>query len=262
MLASISLFCFAVFSIWNYIIGSQRISLDKEKLMIANETYYWKDLLEAKLTGKIKIIGLLGFKSEGMVLRFRNVKPLYIIDLVYENTPSLKKFIASIISPNIEKHSSICSLKLNPTNEFFIDFKGNPFFSFRGVLMWGFAIFILYIFFIKPNSMLPNDRLVFAIPLLLFTIGFNAWQMHYFSMSKNFFKISNHYLFWKSRYVQINEIQEIVFETQPRQANMLRLITKDFESRVYPAGSLTTNNWLELKTEFESLGIKVRNECI
>jgi hypothetical protein len=35
-----------------------------------------------------------------------------------------------------------------------------------------------------------------------------------------------------------------------------------FKTRFFPAGSLTDKTWLEMKKQFESKNIKVRNECI
>lgn len=53
-----------------------------------------------------------------------------------------------------------------------------------------------------------------------------------------------------------------MFEQQSKQANKLRLITKDFKSNFYLAGSLTDKTWLTLKKDLEVKNIIVRNECI
>ena len=87
-------------------------------------------------------------------------------------------------------------------------------------------------------------------------------MMHYFEISKVFFVIKNHYFFWKKTFYPISEIREVVYERQHKQPNRIRLITKDFKSKLYIAASLNNKIWLEMKTDLESKNIIVRNECI
>ena len=68
--------------------------------------------------------------------------------------------------------------------------------------------------------------------------------------------------FWKKKIFRLDNIEELVFETQPKQANMLRIITKDFKRKLYRGGTLKDSTWLELKDDVERKNIKVRNECI
>lgn len=56
--------------------------------------------------------------------------------------------------------------------------------------------------------------------------------------------------------------QEIVFETQGKMPNNLRVITKDFRTKLFRAGTLTDKTWLALKDRLESKNITVSNECI
>ena len=53
-----------------------------------------------------------------------------------------------------------------------------------------------------------------------------------------------------------------MFETRGKLPNCLRVITKDFKSRMYPAGTLSVEHWLEIKDKMESYKIEVRNECV
>ena len=86
--------------------------------------------------------------------------------------------------------------------------------------------------------------------------------MNYFEISKKYFVVKNYYFFWKKNIFHITEIKEIVFESHGKQPNTLRLISKKFNSKSYPAGTLTNKIWLDMKTELESKNIIVRNECI
>ena len=60
----------------------------------------------------------------------------------------------------------------------------------------------------------------------------------------------------------LENIEEIVYEQQGKQSNALRIITKNFKSKRFLAGSLSDQKWLEMKDFFEEKNIKVRNECI
>ena len=64
------------------------------------------------------------------------------------------------------------------------------------------------------------------------------------------------------RHLQNSEIEIIVFESQGKQPNSLRIITTNYKRKLYPAGTLNNKKWLEMKTELERKNIKVRNECI
>jgi hypothetical protein len=86
--------------------------------------------------------------------------------------------------------------------------------------------------------------------------------MHYFGIDKEFLIIRNHNLIWINKVYRIHDIKEVVFETQGKMPNCLRVITKRFKSKLYPAGTLRKENWLELKDALEKQGVKVRNECI
>lgn len=61
---------------------------------------------------------------------------------------------------------------------------------------------------------------------------------------------------------RLNEIKEIVFETRHNMPNCLRIITNDFKTKLYPAGTLRDRTWLALKERLESHDISVRNECV
>ena len=103
---------------------------------------------------------------------------------------------------------------------------------------------------------------IFVVSYGLFWFVLHSWMMHYFRVSQNFLVVRNHLAFWKNKAYRFKEIKEIVFETRDKMPNCLRVITKDFRSKLYPAGTLRDKTWLLMKDKFESHGITVRNECI
>jgi len=60
----------------------------------------------------------------------------------------------------------------------------------------------------------------------------------------------------------MTDIKEVVFEQRSKLPVTLRIINNDFTSKTYPATTLWSKTWLQLKADLESKGIKVRNECV
>jgi hypothetical protein len=112
---------------------------------------------------------------------------------------------------------------------YYESFKGNQFTSLRGVTIWWFVwSYFLYYFEIR------DDELV----------------------------IKHHNYFWVNRRYPLSDIREVVFETQHKWPNCLRVITTDFTTHLYPAGSLRDKHWLSLAKALAGHGITVRNECV
>ena len=250
----------AIFMNFVFIKNSPKIVLGTKGLHFKNNFYSWDNLSSTELTGKSN---LFLTPTECATITFKDLKSIRIFDDLYSNSAEMKCFIQEIV---IDKKDTFKipnrNINLNNIdNEFFIPYKGNPIFSFRGILMWGLilAIILLPLFSKKTINI---KGLLFLIPLCVFWFILNSWMMHYFEISKNFFIVKNHYYFWKKDIYSISDIKEIVFENQPKQANKLRIITKDFKTKFYLAGSLTDKNWLEMKKELENKNIIVRNESI
>ncbi|NNT72904.1 hypothetical protein HKT18_11810 [Flavobacterium sp. IMCC34852] len=240
---------------------SSKIVLNKNGISHKNEFYKWDEITEINLTGKRSLF--FNTPSECATLSFKNLKTIYIFDDLYSNSPEMKCFIRDIAINKNESFFKVNenSLSIDYENELFIPYKGNPIFSFRGLLMWSLIVFIFIIFASSKKKHNVNSEIA-LFTLCFFWFIMNSFMMYYFEISKNFLVVRNHYFFWIKKVYKIENIHEIVFETQSKQPNKLRLITKNFESVVFPAGSLSDKTWLEMKQEFESKNIIVRNECI
>lgn len=247
----------------SYIKNTPKIILDFEKITIKNRTYYWKDIQNVKMTGK-KGFGLLSYQMEVTTLKFQNKITEYIFDDMYSNSWEIKSFIKQIV---VDKKNKF-EISTNETNkkdiekEHFEEFKGNPFFSFRGIMMWSLILFLLFMTFSPFSKISYFNALKFFIPFGLFWFAFNAYCMHYFELSKNYFVVRNHYFWWIKDIYKSSEIEIIIYESQGKQPNSLRIITKNYRRKLYPAGTLNDKKWLEMKTKLERQNIEVRNECI
>jgi hypothetical protein len=261
ILIGIILSILSVYIGFMYFKKSPKLIVTKKGITINKVYSYWNTVEQIYLTGKGSF---LTSQIECLTIIIKDNKPIEIYDMFYQNIPKIKYFIQEIVinkKENIEyperKNASIYI-----DNELFIPYNGNPLFSFRGIFMWLIILLFTFIIYATNHQSTKIGVTLFIICFLVFWFSLNAWMMHYFEISKNYFRITNHYFFWINKAYSFNEIKEIVFETQGKQPNTLRLITNDFNSKVFPAGSLNDKTWLEMKKELESKNIKVRNECI
>ena len=85
--------------------------------------------------------------------------------------------------------------------------------------------------------------------------------MNYFELSDTFLLVRNHNLIWRKRFYRLSDIKEIVFEQPEKMPVCLRIVTNDFESKQYPAGTLWNKDWRALKKILTEKNIPVRNEA-
>ena len=90
----------------------------------------------------------------------------------------------------------------------------------------------------------------------------NSWGMHFFRLSGESLRVKNQNQPWQQHKYPLTDFKEIVFETQGKGPNTLRVIKVNHKNKVYSAGTLRDKTWLKLKKSLEEKGIPVRNECI
>lgn len=252
----------AIYFNYKYITNSYKIILNKKGIHYKNEFYSWDDISEIKLTGKRGLI--INAQTECATLTFKNLKTIIIFDDIYSNSSDMKYFIQKIVinkNDRLEPYKEIKN-SIEYENQLFITYKGNAVLSFRGILMWSLISFLIIMPFYLKRKIEFDVSILFLIGFSLIWFILNSYMMFYFEISKDYFIVKNHYFFWIKKVYNISSIYEIVYETQSKQPNKLKIITKDFKSKVFPAGSLTYKTWLEMKSELESKNISVRNECI
>jgi hypothetical protein len=91
--------------------------------------------------------------------------------------------------------------------------------------------------------------------------GLTSYQMNYFILTDNFLIVKNSIWLWQKDIYSLENIREIVFEKPNRLSISMRVITKDFKSKLYPSDSLKNKTWKQLREKIKSNQIKVRNEA-
>jgi hypothetical protein len=257
-------FYFLAFSmVYAYWKNSPKISIDNQTITIGKDRYYLKDIKKVRLTGKMPFRLIIRFPMEGTALIFNDGTEKYFFDDLFLNSWEIKSFLeqtvikkTEFIPNNIDKVDSD-AIRF----EQFETFKGRQITSLRGILLWGLIGFFTFLL-ISKNQSAPVGFMIFFAVFGIFWFLFNSWLMHFFCITNDYFIVKNHNLVWRTKIYRLKDIKEIVYETQSKQPNSLRIITKDFRNKVYPAGTLRDKTWLEMKSRLQMKGVKVRNECI
>lgn len=203
------------------------------------------------------------FPMEGTAIVFNDGTKRILFDDMYVNSWEIKSFLEQTVLNKQEYRPNLTKKVVGNTVHYEdVDvFKGNQFTSLRGISLWGLIGFFVLLLFSKRQSP-PIGFWIFFGVFGTFWFAVHSWLMHYFVVTKEFLIIKNHNFLWMCKIYPLSEIKQIVYETQGKQPNCMRVITKDYKSRLYPAGTLRDETWLDLKKELEMNGVVVRNECI
>lgn len=230
------------------------------KTVFSTRVISLSEISSIKLTGKKNITATLN-AEEISTLNLSNGESIFIRIECYSNNAEIRQALEKLIPPlATEKKESGAESQYHSKEEHLWDlkFSGNPFINLNSILFFGFTIGLLLA--TRDTIKLYPKRLpILIIPIIAFYLGL-GFQLHYFILSNNHLTIKNHFWFWKKHTYQINDLKEIVLESPYRTSNSLRLITKSFKSKIYPAGSLRKRHWRELKHLIKEKGITVRDE--
>ena len=83
--------------------------------------------------------------------------------------------------------------------------------------------------------------------------------MYFFEIKEQKLLVRNHYFPWIKIAYDLDNIEEVSKESPYRRSDGLRIITYEFNSKFYGAGSLRIHSWKELFEDLSSLGIKIGN---
>ncbi|KMQ68663.1 hypothetical protein [Chryseobacterium koreense] len=260
---SLALYLLAFSLLYAYWKNSPKIILDKQTIKIGDDSFNLKDVKDITLTGKMPFKFIISFPMEGTAILFNDGTEKILFDDMYSNSSEIKLFLERVVIKKQDfNHDSIKEISKDAIGfENEETFKGNQFTSLRGISLWGLIGFLTFLLISKSPSP-PLGLLIFFGAFGTFWFVLHSWLMHYFGLTKDYLIVRNHNFFWKVKIYRLADIREVVYETQRKQPNCMRIITNDFRSKFYPAGTLRDKTWLDLKDKLEAKGVTVRNECI
>jgi len=214
--------------------------------------FTWDQVTDVILTRQDSLTFLPFGGNEGMKLFFTDEKFLMILGAAYSNMDEIRKFVTDKLNDKIQFLNK--SRQYDPNNMFIEKkYAGNPFIHLYTFLLAGIVIFFYCLIKVKVGK---EEMLILPFAfILIMIIGFGT-QMHYFEISNKKLVIRNHYFPWKRKEFNLDEIEEVTKESFHRHSDALRILTYDFQSKLYAAGSLRNKNWEELFNDLASMGIK------
>jgi len=250
------------YTVYKYFRNTSIVRIDESTISFNGEHYAFSEIDYVLLTGKRNFPYLLRYRMEAATIGFTNGSSRRIFDDLYENAWEIKLFLHQHIVEKKRFAPEVVKPVENSEQErhSYETYKGNQLTSMRGITLW-VLVLIFCVSFTGKTQHSPGGW-VFLVLFLVFWFLFHSWLMHYFQVSHKYFVIRNHNRIFRTKAFRLSDIREIVFETQGKMPICLRLITKDFKCRLYPAGTLREKTWLKLKERLEGQNIKVRNECI
>ncbi|HKZ66405.1 MAG TPA: hypothetical protein VJ111_08630 [Chitinophagaceae bacterium] len=230
----------------------------------------WGQIRSISLTGK-RDRGFMLDSAEVSILHLNDGKEIIIWASFYKNICEIRTILEKVNTLIKENKPLTGNINLAFTNHYlrpltnplasssqFIKYAGNPHTSFNGLLFYFLAAFIISIPFTSTKPFSPI-AFVLLTPILMMYLGLGH-QLHYFLISEDTLVVKNHFWLWKKHIYNLEEIREIIFEKPGRWTKSVRIITHDFREKLYPAGSLRSRNWKELKIKLGELNIVVRND--
>lgn len=256
-------YLFVFLFIYSFVRNTPAIIVNEHSIKFGKKSFRLKDINEVKLTGKRYFRYIFFAYMEATTLVFKDGTEKVIFDSVYSNSHKIKSFLKQVVIDKKEyKPYQISKVDKNTIKSEPIKlFKGNPVLSFRGIMLWGVILFFSYLFFFKP---LPKSNIpyIFLGVYGLFWFILSSWMMYFFGLTRNYLIVKNHYFLWKFKAYKLTDIHKVIYESQGRNPNCMRIITKDFKYKLYRAGTLRDKTWIKLMHQLREKGVDVRNECI
>lgn len=266
-----------VYSIYYLLTRFPQLTIDKSGITFSTffktKSYLWDEVTDIELTGKQPHrFAFITMPAEATTFKFKDKSTFVLWADYYRNISDLRVVLDRADKLLKDKTKSLSSIDLGITQQDYsnaeIDFSaedkynGNHFFTFNGLTFYGFLIFVGYMISQKPMVLLTNYGALLSIGFATFVLcGLLSYQMHYFILTDKFLIVKNSIWFWRKDIYPLGNIREVVFETPHRLSTSMRVITKDFKTKLYPAGSLKDKTWKLLEDKFQSKEIEVRNEA-
>ena len=250
-----------------------RITIDNQviklKSIFKESIVSWNEVNEIILAFK-KNRGFLLNPGDATILHLKNNTKIHIWIMYYKNAPEMKSLLEKInyqIQNNLPIELNKAGTSFKPTNavisrdnlqfEEFIKYTGNPYFSFNALIFFACSIGLIIATFPTIKAY-PARSPILLIPIIALYFGL-GFQLHYFLLSNNYLIIKNHFWWWRNHSYNLSEVREIVFEQPYKWSKTMRVITKDFKEKSYPAGSLRNKQWKEFRKHLSQLNITTRS---
>ncbi|HAS42312.1 MAG TPA: hypothetical protein DCS93_17675 [Microscillaceae bacterium] len=222
----------------------------------------WSEVKALKLHGKEN---WLFTPQEATTFFLHNGEKTFFLNSLYRNTSLLKLALNTIKKQYLRNQPmDIQKLEQYKLEQFsqktpnypMTGYSGNFWLTINGIgLIFFFVATLFWLMVLLIGRDIEIGLFVFFsfLPMALF-----ARQLNYFHLGKHHLVIKNH--IWKpyTRIYHLDDIEEVVFDSVGNSSDGLRVITKDFKSVFFPAGSLRPGTWQKLEKALRKRKIRIR----
>lgn len=226
-----------------------------------NSFIAWNQIKQINLTGKRASFGVL---DEAVSLLQKDGQERVIFVRYYQNMPriqtALKMIHQQIRQRKLIDLSLVQKTEMNKQEQItdfssFKKYSGNPLFSYNGLFVFAMLGFLLYN--IVDLGFAERQTWIIAFMALCIYVFF-GFQLHYFYLNKEYLVIKNHAFPFRKIQFRLKDIEEVVFEEPYQRSTALRVITKDFQSKLFSGGSLNSRKWKTLMLGLRRNKVKIR----
>lgn len=255
----------AFFTLVRYISRTPSIAVEGDTIRFGKKRYFLNDIEQVYIIGKVRFPYIIDHRVLGGTLVFKNGDKHTFYQELYSNGWLLKYFLEQVIlrkqsytepgSVNNYRHELI---------EPGVEFKDSPFTSARSLFTWFYSLMFLYCLLKDPGNASWSFWLfrLFMLSFLFALFAMNVATVYFFEVTDEFFIVRNHIFFWKKHIYKLNEIDRLIFETRHKLPDGLRVISKDYRTKLYWACTLNRKTWLAMKQLLDEKGVRVKNESI
>lgn len=238
--------------------------------LVKHKAYKWSEIDNIHLTGKgFETFMFTSMPMEAISIETKDGDRETILVKFYSNMDRIRTALhfINIKIRNNEPVTLDCFTPVERRKPAFVKsssmtkYGGNHLLTLNGIMAHGGLIFIFWIFLFSGGPMGMFGKSMLSAFMILFCYGLYGYQLHYFYLDKEHVVVKNHIWLWRNDTFRLADIREIVFEEPHKISTSLRVITNNYETKLYPAGSIKRKSWSRLSQEFTNLGITVRNEA-
>ncbi|CAN5483740.1 hypothetical protein BH11BAC5_BH11BAC5_52000 [soil metagenome] len=257
------IFFYAILVIYNFIKNAPVVVFTSVSIVFKHPfkttEYFWESVHSITLCKKenYTYLKIGGTNMECLSLTFHEAGKIILWDHVYSNLAEIRCYL----NDKVKQKISDAEPSLKDSTLMYAEKKvygRNPLFSFSALSI--LIMFIIFsVSFLSKASHSNFSVVAFLFPAALYFCAIGT-QMNYFVVDQGSFIIKNYVFRWKNIRYPLKEINQFAFESQYRRSNTLRVITKDFKSKKYPADSLGDKQWRALYLDMTTISIPVRND--
>jgi hypothetical protein len=182
-------------------------------------------------------------------------RDLYIPDSHYRRVYKIKQFLVDNFNNKISP-LPVANTTIKSENIAAEKFSGNPYISFPAsyVLIGLLADIFLPL---QGHSHAKNEW-VLPVALVVFPLTFlflGGINLHYFITENDTLIIKNYLFPWVNKIYKTEDIIEANLYQRPKTSNALQVITRDYKSSIYGAGSIRDKTWPVLIKKLKSMEI-------